>query len=210
MLEALLKGLGLGFILMLSVGPVVFTVIKQSINNGKNGGFAFVTGVWVSDLVLVAVSNAFSEWVTALLEYKQVIGYVGSGFLISMGIFYVFFKKVSVKDANTNVLKFSKSDFLKISMSGFLINTLNPSIILFWLINATAFAITHNLQQRILIFSICLIINIVADIGKVLMAEKLRSRLTLHNISIINKISGTILVAFGLFLVWGSFFLSGK
>lgn len=208
MLEALLKGLGLGFILILSVGPVIFTVIKQSINNGKEGGFAFVTGVWISDILLVGISNVFSEWVAHLLEYKQLIGYVGSCFLLAMGIYYVFFKKITLnRDAASDLVKFSKSDFLKISLSGFLINTLNPSIILFWLINATAFAVTHNLQQRIIIFSICLAINIIADIGKVLMAGKLRSRLTLHNISIINKISGTILIVFGLALFWGAAFI---
>src|SRR5690606_37304006 len=111
------------------------TVIKQSITNGKEGGFAFVTGVWISDFFLVAVSNAFSEWVTALLHYKQVIGYVGSGFLIMMGVYYVFFKKILIKDTSASVAKFSKQDFFKIYLSGFLINTLNPSIIFFWLIN---------------------------------------------------------------------------
>ncbi len=208
MLEAILKGLGLGFILILSVGPVMFTIIKQSLNNGKEGGFAFVTGVLISDIFLVAISNLFSELVTTILTYKQMIGYIGSAFLIIMGIYYVFFKKIKInKDAEGNVVKFRKRDFLKISLSGFLINTLNPSIILFWLINATAFAVTHNLEQRIIIFSICLSVNIIADIFKVLMAGKLRSRLTLHNISIINKISGTILVVFGLALCWGAFFL---
>lgn len=206
MLEAILKGFGLGFILMLSVGPVIFTIIKQSLNNGKEGGLAFVTGVWISDVILVAISNAFSELVTTLLEYKQIIGYVGSVFLTVMGVYYVFFKKIALSKG-VDVIRFRKMDFVKIASSGFFINTLNPSIILFWLINATAFAVTHNLKQRIVIFSICLLINIVADIAKVLMAEKLRSRLTLHNISIINKISGTILVVFGLALGWGSFFL---
>jgi len=47
-------------------------------------------------------------------------------------------------------------------------------------------------------------------VGKVMMAGKLRQRLTAHNISIINKISGTILVVFGLALIYGVVFLSDK
>jgi threonine/homoserine/homoserine lactone efflux protein len=86
MTEALIKGLALGSILALSVGPVIFTIIKQSLNNGKEGGLSFVTGVWISDIVLVFLSNAFSEWVNALLAYKRSIGYVGSIFLIGMGL----------------------------------------------------------------------------------------------------------------------------
>src|SRR5215210_952324 len=97
MTEALLKGLVLGFILTLSVGPVIFTIIKQSINNGKEGGLSFVAGVWVSDILLVFLSNVFSEWVTEALEYKREIGVTGSVFLVIMGVYFVFFKKVKLK-----------------------------------------------------------------------------------------------------------------
>jgi threonine/homoserine/homoserine lactone efflux protein len=209
MTEALLKGLALGFLLALSVGPVIFTIIKQSLNNGYKGGFAFVIGVWISDIFWVVLGNAFSELVAKLLEYQRIIGYGGSGFLIGLGVFYVFFKKVKL-NTDTTELKFSKKDYAAITLSGFLINTLNPSVILFWLVNATAFAVTHTFRQRILIFSICLLFNMVADILKVLGAGKLRKRLTSHNISIINKVSGTILIGFGLVLLWGIIFLSDK
>jgi threonine/homoserine/homoserine lactone efflux protein len=209
MTKAVLEGLALGFILTLSVGPVIFTIIKQSLNNGKEGGLSFVAGVWLSDILLVVLSNAFSEWVTAVLEYKQAIGYVGSAFLIAMGVYYVFFKKVRLRNEAEGVsTRFRKRDFAKLCLSGFAINTLNPSVIFFWLINATAFAATHSWRQRILIFSICLGVNIAADIAKVAMAGKLRDRLNFRNMTIINKLSGTILIGFGLALVYGSFFLT--
>lgn len=210
MTEALLKGLALGCILALSVGPVIFTIIKQSLNNGKEGGLSFVAGVWVSDIVLVVLSNAFSEWVKALLAYKKMIGYVGSGFLIAMGLFYIFLKKVKLTADGDPSERFRKRDMAKIFSSGFLINTLNPSVILFWLINATAFAVTHTFQQRVIIFSSCILLNILADVLKVVMAGKLRKKLTLHNLSLINKVSGFILVGFGIALLWGVVFLSEK
>jgi threonine/homoserine/homoserine lactone efflux protein len=211
MLDALLKGLALGLILALSVGPVIFTIIKQSLNNGREGGLSFIAGVWMSDILLVVLSNAFSEIVSMALEYKKFIGYVGSSFLIAMGIFFVFFKKASLrKDAEGNALKFSKRDFAKIFSSGFLINTLNPSVLLFWLVNATAFAISHTFQQRVVIFLVCILLNMIADVAKVLMAGKIRSKLTLHNLSIINKISGTILIGFGVALLYGIVFFSEK
>ena len=208
MTEAILKGLALGFILTLSVGPVIFTVIKLSINSGKNGGLSFVTGVWVSAILLVVLSNAFSEWVTAVLAYKQAIGYMGSTFLIAMGLYYVFIKRVVLRnDSSGNVSRFRKRDFAKLFLSGFAINSFNPSVIFFWLINATAFAATHTLRQRIIIFSICVAFNVAADIGKVAMAGKLRTRLNLRNITLINRVSGTILIAFGLALFYGALFL---
>ncbi|WP_245999571.1 LysE family translocator [Paraflavitalea soli] len=209
MWQAIINGLMLGCILALSVGPVIFTVIKQSLNNGHTGGFSFVAGVWMSDIVLVVISNAFSALVSELLEYKAIIGYIGSAFLVIMGIFYLFFKKVTLRtDAEGKIIRFRKRDMLKIFSSGFLINTLNPSVFIFWLGTATALGAKFNFQQRIIIFSVCLAFNIAADIFKVLLAGKLRKRLTLHNITVINKVSGVILVGFGMALLYGTVFLA--
>ncbi len=205
MTEAIIKGVGLGLILALSVGPVIFTVLKQSINNGHRGGFSFVAGVWLSDILLVFVSNFFTQLVKDLLEFRSLIGYIGAAFLIGLGVYYIFFKKVSLNVAESKILqRFSKSDFTKIALSGFFINTLNPSVLLFWLINATAFAATNSLGERIIIFSVCLLINIFADILKVMMAGKIRDSLTPRHILLINKISGSILVIFGLVLMYGA------
>jgi threonine/homoserine/homoserine lactone efflux protein len=211
MWQALLSGLTLGFILALSVGPVIFTIVKQSINNGHAGGFSFVAGVWLSDIVLVVVCNAFSALVTDLLEYKSLIAYIGSSFLVAMGVYYLFFKKITIRtDAEGKSLRFSRMDVAKQISSGFLLNTLNPSVFIFWLTTATTFAVKYSFRQRIIIFSVCLAFNVVADVLKVIMAGKLRSRLTIHNISLINKISGTILIGFGLALLYGAVFLTGK
>ncbi|MGZ5253328.1 MAG: LysE family translocator [Flavitalea sp.] len=206
MSQAIISGLTLGIILAISVGPVIFTVIKQSLNNGKEGGFSFVAGVWLSDLVLIFISNAFSEIVTSLLEYRVALGIIGSIFLIAMGAYYIFFKKIVLQTQGENGPKFSKSDMMRIFSSGFLINTLNPSVFLFWLGTATAFASQYSFLERTLIFGICLAVNVAADIFKVLMAGKLRNRLTFHNLNIINKISGTILIGFGIALMIGSLF----
>jgi len=203
---SILKGLGLGLILALSVGPVIFTIIKQSINNGFKGGLSFVAGVWLSDIVLVLLSNFFSGMVSYLLEYKNTIAIVGSLFLLIMGVYYIFFKKVQLSEDNDLLKKFSTSDFTKIALSGFLINSLNPGVIIFWLINATTFAATNTLSERTIIFSICLIVNIIADLIKIMMAGKIREKLTPRHIVLINKISGSILVLFGLGLLLNVFF----
>jgi len=42
-----------------------------------------------------------------------------------------------------------------------------------------------------------------SDVAKVMMAGRLRDKLTMHNIRIINKVSGTILILFGIALFYG-------
>jgi threonine/homoserine/homoserine lactone efflux protein len=204
MWQAVVSGITLGLILVISVGPVIFTIIKQSLDNGRDGGLSFIGGVWLSDLLLIVVSNAFSELVTSLLEYRQLLGIIGSCFLIIMGVFYVFFKKIRLQNTPGNILKFSKTDMVRIFSSGFFLNTLNPNVFLFWLGAATAFASKYSLYHRIIIFGVCMSINMAADVAKVLMAGKLRTRLTLHNISLINKVSGSILIGFGIALLIGT------
>jgi threonine/homoserine/homoserine lactone efflux protein len=150
--------------------------------------------------------------VARLLQYQKMIGYGGSTFLIAMGIYFFFFKKVHIKSTGgkEHIDHLTTGQMMRIFASGFIINTLNPGVLIFWLGNATVLALTHTLQERIIIFSVCLLINMGADIGKVMMAGNLRKRLTVHNLSIINKISGAILVVFGVALLYGVIFLKHR
>jgi threonine/homoserine/homoserine lactone efflux protein len=209
-IEAILKGLAMGLLLVISVGPVIFTVIKQSINNGRAGGFSFVIGVWISDFLLVVLSNLFSELVTTLLDFKVQIGIAGSAFLISMGLYYIFFKKVHFHPEDLALPPLKSSDHAKIALQGFLLNTLNPAVMAFWLTAATAIAVSHSIRDRIIIFATALILNMSADIVKVSVAGKLSKKLTIKNIRLINKISGLILVTFGTVLLFGVLFFLKK
>jgi threonine/homoserine/homoserine lactone efflux protein len=203
MMESVLKGLALGFVLALSVGPIIFTIIKQSLDNGHKGGFSFVAGVWISDIILVILSNSLTVLVSQMLEHSKVIAFCGGGFLIAMGVFFVFFKKVTLaKEGGNGEARFRKRDMARVFASGFIINTLNPGVIFFWLGNATVLSLSHTLRERIVIFSVCLLVNMSADVGKVMMAGRLRSKLTVRTLSIVNRIAGIILIGFGIALLW--------
>lgn len=202
MVEALLKGLTFGLLLSISVGPVLFSIIKQSLNNGHRGGIAFVTGVSASDITLVLVSNIFTEVFKSLSSYKTEIGIAGCTFLVSLGVFFLFFKKVKVNESGQQVFAFRKRDYAPIFLSGFLMNTLNPAVFIFWITASTA-VINHSIQQRIVVFTTCLVLVLGSDIAKVLLAGKIRNRLTPHNIHIINRVNGGILIALGIAMIWG-------
>jgi threonine/homoserine/homoserine lactone efflux protein len=203
MIDALLKGFAISLLLIFSVGPIVFTIIKQSINNGHAGGFSFVAGVWFSDLLMVLLSNVFSSLVTQLLHFKITIGVTGSIFLIAMGIYYLFFKVIKMRSVEEEAIKISAGTHAKLALSGFLINTLNPAVIAFWLTTATTLAISNTVKERIIIFTTCILINFGADVTKVMLAGKLSKKLTHKNIVLINKISGSLLLIFGVTLLFG-------
>ncbi|MCZ2458406.1 MAG: LysE family translocator [Chitinophagales bacterium] len=202
MLEALLKGITFGLLLNLSVGPVLFSIIKQSLSSGHKGGLAFAFGVSASDITLVLISNVFTELFRNMIAHKDIIGIAGCAFLISLGVYLLFFKKVEATPEGKQVMKFSAGDYVRIFFSGYLMNTLNPAVFIFWITTSTA-VITHTIQQRIIIFATCLALTLGGDILKVMLAGKIRNRLTPHNIHIINRISGMILIGFGIALIWG-------
>ena len=209
MAEALLKGITIGLLLSISVGPALFAVIKQSLNNGPRGGIAFAIGISASDVALVLIANIFTELFRSLRVYEQQIGIAGSVFLISMGIFYVFFKKVKVNEAGKQVFKHRKRDLAKISLSGFVMNLLNPGVIILWITISTSL-ILYPVSDKLVIYITCLLIALLADIAKVLMAGKIRNRLTPHNIHIINRVNGLVLIGFGAVLLWGLIFYADK
>ena len=206
MTEAIIKGLALGLLLAISMGPVIFSIIKQSISNGHKGGLAFVFGVSASDLTLVLVSNIFTELFNRLLKFEKVIGLGGSALLIGIGIYFLFFKKIKLNELGDGIeMKRSAGDYVKIFFAGYFMNTLNPSVIAFWFSWATAF-ITIPVNERIATFAVCLSVVFIFDLLKVFLANRLRSRLTQKTITLINKISGTILIIFGIILIIGLLF----
>ncbi len=202
MLPAILKGLALRLMLSISVGPVIFSILKQSINNGHKGGFAFIIGVAASDLTLVVLSNLFTVLFENLLEYKVAIGIGGSCLLIALGIYVIFLKKIPVNEAGIQIIKMRKRDYAKIFLAGYFMNTLNPSVIGFWLLTSTSLLV-ETFNYRIIVFTTCLILVVSLDVVKVMLAGRIRQKLTPHNIHIINRISGLILIGFGIALIWG-------
>jgi threonine/homoserine/homoserine lactone efflux protein len=209
MWEAILKGLTFGLLLSIAVGPVLFSIIKQSINNGHKGGMAFVLGVSASDITWVLISNVFTELFNSIQLHKKEVGLIGSVLLVLMGIFFIFFKKVKVNEEGKQVFTFRKRDYAKMFFAGYFMNVLNPGVILFWITTSTTVAF-HTVNNRIIIFVTCLAFVLAMDILKVMLAGKIRKRLTPHNIHILNRISGIVLIVFGIVIAWGLLFYGDK
>ena len=90
---AIIKGIGLGFLLAISVGPIVFTILKLSMKFGHKVGYAYIAGVSASDIVMAVVANVAAELVHSLLKYHVVIALGGAILLLGMGLYSLFFWK---------------------------------------------------------------------------------------------------------------------
>ena len=200
MTDAIFSGILLGLALVFSVGPVIFTIIKLRINYGLVAAFYFISGVWLSDIIWVITANLFSELIGKLIVYRTIIGICGGCLLIGIGTYYLFFKKYHTKEQLDNEIIITSSTHLRLFITGFLINTLNPGVIALWFA-ATTKSLSNTIDQRLTIFTICLSLNMFADVLKINLAGKLRKKLTDRNIRIISRISGLLFFIFGLVMI---------
>lgn len=209
MTEAIISGLVLGLALVFSVGPVIFTILKLRINYGLSSAFWFIFGVWLSDIIWVLTANIFGSLLESLKTYRVPIGTAGGAFLVGLGVYYLFFKKYHSKAELDEGVKIDSTTHARLFITGFLINTLNPGVIALWLAAATK-SLGSTLEEKVVTFSICLAMNISADFFKINLSGKLQKKLNDKNIKIVNKISGSMFLAFGIALILGVWYAKLK
>lgn len=151
--DAVLKGLLLGLFMAISVGPTLFAVIKYSLNHSYKAGIAFVLGVSLSDVMYVTIANVAASWLEVLSEYERIIAYCGAGILIIVGLSGLLGKYTPQRPSNTKI-SISGAHYFRIWLSGFLINTINPGVIITWLAAVTATANTPSMY-RVILFGCC-------------------------------------------------------
>ncbi len=210
MLAPIIKGLLLGLILSISLGPVIFAILKQSITNGRKAGYIFVAGLSTSDIGLLLIANIFTGIFLLVLDHKAFIALAGAGFLLLLGLYTLFFKKIKIESDEMGEEKvFRKRDYLGIYFSGFLMNALNPSVFIFWFawtaaIGASAAETNNPVQYKFLVFATCLVFLLLSDFIKVALASRLRPSLTEKNLIWINRISAIIILVFSAALFFGA------
>jgi threonine/homoserine/homoserine lactone efflux protein len=202
MTDALLKGISLGLLLAILVGPIIFTIIKLSIRYGHKVGFSFVAGVSLSDIMLVVLGNVATELLRSILKHREILAICGGVLLISLGLYSFFFKKDPKEEDGETVPEFTKGYYLKYTAQGFFMNTINPGAIFFWLLACTSLAYLP-LKERLICFGTCLSIVLFFDILKVELAGRIRKFLTPQKIHLITKISALIIIGFGLAIIIG-------
>jgi len=210
MIAPILKGLLLGLILSISIGPIIFAILKQSLTSGRNAGFAFVAGVSFSDMSLLIICNVFTTLFTIVLTHKSIIAMLGAGFLLLMGLYTLFFKKIQLeKVGEQHTKKMRTRELVGVFISGYLMNTLNPNVFLFWFawtaaIGTNASETNNPILYKVLVFGTCLVFVLLSDLLKVVLANTLRPKLTEKTMLWVNRVSGIIILIFSAALFYGA------
>ncbi len=208
MFQALIGGLLFGLGLSISMGPVLFAIIRNSVASGTRAGISFVLGVNLADIFFIIASLWMSRYLAKLGAYQYWIGLVGSGLFIFFGLIG-YFKKENLYQYRESQKEYGASGggLVKYWFSGFFFNLLNPGAIALWL-SINLAAVSYTQSEKIIFFAVILIIVLLSDIFKVFLAGLLKKKLTIRNIVYVNKISSAILVVFGIVILIRTLYLS--
>lgn len=206
MIESIITGIGLGFVLSFLTGPVFFALIKTSIEKGFYAGVSLAGGVLISDVFYVSLSLYGSSFLALENQYRIQIGIAGSTILFSIGLYYLF-KKVKVNYEQSTSRRHNTGYFLK----GFLMCIFNPAILLYWLsVTSGVISISGEIKSSEIIpfFGSILLTQFSLDVLKAHYANKLRYRIKEKHIAKLNRIAGILILIFALRLIYN--LLSGN
>lgn len=200
MIESIITGVGLGFVLSFLTGPVFFALIKTSIEKGFYAGVSLAAGVVVSDIFYVALTLYGTSFIALENTYRVPIGIAGSTILFAIGIYYLF-KTVKVNYEQSTSKRRNTGYFLK----GFIMCIFNPAILLYWLsVTSGVISISGEIDPAEVIpfFGSILITQFSVDVVKAYYANKLRYRIKEKTISNLNRIAGVLILIFAARLLY--------
>jgi threonine/homoserine/homoserine lactone efflux protein len=200
MIESIVSGIGLGFVLSFLTGPVFFALIKTSFEIGFYAGVSLAGGVLVSDIFYVGISLYGTSYIALENAYRMQIGIAGSSILFIIGLYYLF-KKVKVNYEQASSKRKNTGYFIK----GFLMCIFNPAILLYWLsVTSSVISISGEIKSSEIIpfFGSILITQFSLDVLKAYYANKLRYRIKERNIARLNRIAGVLILIFAVRLIY--------
>ncbi|MDC3246008.1 LysE family transporter [Flavobacteriaceae bacterium] len=199
----------LGIILSFTIGPVFFTILEVSVSKGFKAAVFFNIGVVFSEIVFFAIAYASTS---SLLESIQdnpswkVLGGVLLSFyagITLLGIYQNKEEKDYMIDSET-----VSPNLIKNLIKGFLLNIINFAVLVFWiLIVANYGSGFKETQYKMVVFFLVIVgTYFTIDLGKIYLAQQLKTSLTKKIITKIKIAVNTIILIIGFVLIFNGFF----
>ena len=206
MINQIIAGVGLGLLMAIMLGPVFFMLINISIKNGFRSAFYFALGVVLSDGFYISIIEFSKSLVGFIDSHRHWVAMLGGVLLIGFGISSIISKVTDPKDVVVKSDVSHKDLFLEV-IKGFVMNALNPFVLFFWIGVSTTLVVNKSeiSLDSFVFFSGTLATIFLTDLLKGALAINLKKIMTVRFISLLNKISGVGLIAFGcrlIFLLW--------
>lgn len=196
-------GMQVGLVLCFMIGPIFFTLIQTSVEEGAKAGLFVGLGIWLSDITYILSIYWGISYIVAATEFayfRVYMGVIGGIILIAFGLGSLLSRRnVEVMALHSGRTSAPFSLFSK----GFLVNAINPFTVFFWLGITTKFAVQDALEpiQALWLFSGIVLTVVSTDFVKVFLAKSIRNQLKPVHLLWVRKGVGIILIAFGVGMI---------
>lgn len=204
-LQLVLAGLGIGLLVAAPIGPVNVLVIQRAVSRGFWGGLAAGLGAVIGDGLLAAIAalsvTAISDVMSAYAGWIQLIGGM---LLVAFGLALLF-----TRPALTIPLgqKSHLLDHAGIIPQTFFLTVTNPGAILGMaaMIGGLGSLIggLNTYFEAMLLVAAVMGGSLLWWLGLSELIATIRHKLTEGRLKLINRIAGSVLIAFGLILLFG-------
>lgn len=200
MVSIVVSGMILGFAIAILVGPVFFLLLNTALRKGWLPAIYIALGVAISDMIyILAIYLGFSRFENSLISHDVLI-FAGGVLLIAFGLVMIG-KKIKIEP--TDELVFTNKERIKYLSRGFMLNFINPSVIIFWIgaVSAATIKLENNSGLIFVFFTATMLTVFLFDVFKIYLSRKLSAIITEKSLRIINIVSGIAMVIYGFYLL---------
>lgn len=203
-MDLLWNGIKYGLILSLLVGPILFTIVQTSIEEGFRAGWMVGLGIWMSDIFYILISYFGVSYVKELMNWDGFefwLCIIGGIILIAFGLGSMVVKPPSMASFESKAVRYNT--YFSLWLRGFFINTANPFTFFFWIGVSSVLFTKDNLtmHQARWFYTGLVGTLIMTDTVKIALAKFIRRYLKPQFLMWPRRIAGIVLIVFGIVLL---------
>jgi len=200
-----------GFLLAFAVGPVFFTLIETAITKGIKAAIFFDLGAIFADIIFIVIAFFSTSRILEKVKHDPGLLIFGGAILIAYGIIsYIRTNRSVFKIVREHYAVKVKKNLGGLFLKGFLLNFVNFGVLAGWigtLIMANALTTSDN--GVFLFISTVLATFFLTDLLKMVLAKKLKNKMTPRFIFKTKKWVSILILGFGILLLIQGIFPKG-
>ena len=205
-----LPAIFLGIILAFTIGPVFFTILEISVSKGFKAAVFFNIGVVFSEIVFFAIAYASTSSLLESIQENPSWKILG-GVLLS---FYAGITLLGIYQNKTEEGPYSfdsdseSPNLIKNMVRGFLLNIINFAVLVFWILIVANYGPGfQDTEYKMFLFFLTIVGTYFSiDLGKIYLAQQLKSSLTRAVITKIKIVVNSVILIIGIVLIFKGFF----
>ena len=181
------------------VGPVTMIILRYGMQVNRIAGLWTAIGTWVSDFVFIAgtfwMAGSLKGW-TEDPEVRKYIYFIGGIGLLGMGILLM---RGKMSSSGESMEKVTAASYTQAFAAGFLINSLSPFTLFFWI--GAAFLLQMQKHNPMWYYGGLMLSLAMGDFAKAWLAPKLSAMIKEKYVHWVQLIAGIAIIATGIYII---------